>query len=253
MSDEDFVTGMHAVLTALTRHPERVAALWVSSERGDRRMARVLDAARAARVRFHAVPRARLDELAGTPRHQGVVARLHASAVGGERELEARLAEPPANALFLVLDGVQDPHNLGACLRVADAAGAHGVVLPRDRSAPLSAAARRAASGAAETVPVYQVTNLARTLDALKEAGIWLYGASQEAEAGLYDTDLGGAAAVILGGEARGLRRLTRERCDRLVRIPMAGSVESLNVSVAAGIVLYEIVRQRRARAAPAR
>ena len=251
MTQEDFVTGIHAVLTALARHPERVAAVWISAERGDRRIGRVLEAARAAHVKFHRVPRARLDELAGDPRHQGVVARLQATAPGRDAELEAWLAQPPPAALLLVLDGVQDPHNLGACLRVADAAGVHAVVLPRDRSAPLSAAARRAASGAAETVPVFQVTNLARALDAIKAAGIWLYGAAQDAATELHAAEFSGPAAVILGGEEKGLRRLTRERCDRLVRIPMAGSIESLNVSVAAGVVLYEIVRQRARGAVP--
>lgn len=242
---EDVVCGLHAVLTALTQHPERVSAVWVSAERADRRIGQVLDAARAAKVKFHRVPRAKLDEMADGTRHQGAVARLRVSPVGRDADLTAFLERLPSAPLLLVLDGVQDPHNLGACLRVADGAGVHAVIIPRDRSAPLSAVARRAASGAAETVPVFQVVNLARALDQLKAAGIWLYGATQDAADGLYAADLTGAAAVVLGGEGEGLRRLTRERCDRLIRIPMAGKVESLNVSVAAGVVLYEAGRQR--------
>lgn len=244
---EDLVCGVHAVLTALREHPERIGGVWVAVERADHRIEAVVQAARTAGVRFHRVPRAKLDDMGEGARHQGVVARVQAAPVKREPDLEARLGTLQQPALFLVLDGVQDPHNLGACLRVADAAGAHGVILPRDRTAPLSAAARRAASGAAETVAVYQVVNLARTLDRLKEAGVWLYGAAQDAEESLYAADLAAPCAIVLGGEGEGLRRLTRERCDRLIRIPMAGKVESLNVSVAAGVVLYEAVRQRAA------
>lgn len=245
---EDIVCGLHAVLTALTQHPERVAGVWISAERGDRRIARVLDAARAANIKFHRVPRAKLDDLAEDARHQGVVARVRATPVGREQDLAGFLRDLPTAPLLLVLDGVQDPHNLGACLRVADAAGVHAVVVPRDRSAPLSAAARRAASGAAETVRMFEVVNLARALDMLKEAGLWLYGVTPDGTEEVHGTDLTGPAALVLGGEGEGLRRLTRERCDRLVRIPMAGKVESLNVSVAAGVVLYEAMRQRKGR-----
>lgn len=252
MRQEDVVCGLHAVLTALSQHPERVAAVWISAERADQRIGRVLEAARATKIKFHRVPRAKLDDLAGDARHQGVVARLRVAPVGGEKELEAFLERPPRTPLVLVLDGVQDPHNFGACLRVADAAGAQAVIVPRDRSAPLSAAARRAASGAAETVPIFEVTNLARSLDRLKAAGVWLYGAEQGAGEDLYGVDLTGPLALVLGGEGQGLRRLTRERCDALVRIPMVGKVESLNVSVAAGVVLYEVLRQRLANPAQA-
>jgi 23S rRNA (guanosine2251-2'-O)-methyltransferase len=244
--DEDLVCGLHAVLTALKQHPERVAAIWINADRVDRRISEVVETARAANIKFHQVPRAKLDEMAGGSPHQGVVARLHVTEVGSEADLAEFLQTLPPAALLLILDGVQDPHNLGACLRVADGAGVHAVIIPRDRSAPLSAAARRAASGAAETVRLFQVINLARALDMVKEAGVWLYGAAQEGTDELYAVDLTGAAGFVLGGEGEGLRRLTRERCDRLVRIPMAGTVESLNVSVAAGVVLYEAVRQRR-------
>lgn len=245
-ADEDFISGMHAVLAALKQHPDRIAAIWVNAERGDRRINEVIEAARSARVKFHPVPRAKLDKLARRERHQGVVARLRSIEVRGEAELAEFLRALPPAPLLLVLDGVQDPHNLGACLRVADAAGVDAVVLPRDRAAPLSATARRAASGAAETVRIFQVVNLARALDQLKAAGIWLYGSSQESGDEMYDADLTVPLAVVVGGEGEGLRRLTREHCDRLVRIPMAGKIESLNVSVAAGVVLYEAVRQRR-------
>ena len=245
---EDIVCGLHAVMTALTEHPDRVAGLWISAERADQRVDRLLDLAREANVKFHRVPRAKLDAMAGDSRHQGVVARLQATRIGGERELSELLQALSVAPLVLVLDGVQDPHNLGACLRVADATGVHAVVMPRDRSAPLSAAARRAASGAAETVPVFQVVNLARSLDELKQAGLWLFGAAQDGAEDIYGVDLTGPAAFVLGGEGEGLRRLTRERCDRLISLPMAGKVESLNVSVAAGAILYEAVRQRRSK-----
>lgn len=244
--NEDIVCGLHAVLQALREHPARVSGIWLSEERADKRLGEVLDAAREAKVKFHRVPRAKLDEMADGMRHQGVVARLRFAEVEGEAEFATFLADVPHSPL-LILDGVQDPHNLGACLRVADAAGVAAVVLPRDRSAPLSAVARRAASGAAETIRIFQVINLARVLDAVKEAGIWLYGTSQDGADDLYAVDLTGPAAFVLGGEADGLRRLTRERCDRLIRIPMAGKVESLNVSVAAGVVLFEAMRQRQA------
>jgi len=244
--DEGIVCGLHAVLAALRQHPDRVAAVWISAERADRRIGQVVDAARVNRVKFHRVPRAKLDEMAEGQRHQGVVARILAASTRRSQDLESFIAGLTHPPLLLVLDGVQDPHNLGACLRVADGAGANAVVIPRDRAAPLTAAARRAASGAAETVPLFQVINLSRTLETLKQSGLWLYGAAQDATEELYAADFAGPTALVLGGEESGLRRLTRERCDKLVRIPMLGKVESLNVSVAAGVMLYEAVRQRR-------
>ncbi len=243
--DDQHVCGVHVVLAALKSRPEQVEEIWVSETRGDKRMAAVLDAARAAQVKVHKTPRAALDRMSDGVKHQGVVARLRVTPVRKEQDLESFLAQLPPMPLLLVLDGVQDPHNLGACLRSADAAGVHGVIVPREHSAPLSAVARRAASGAAETIPVFQVVNLARTLRELKEAGIWLAGASQEADTDIFHADLRRPLAIVLGGEGKGLRRLTQEECDMLVRIPMAGSVESLNVSVATGICLFEAVRQR--------
>jgi 23S rRNA (guanosine2251-2'-O)-methyltransferase len=238
------VCGLNAVLAALRAHPERVEELWLAAERGDARTRAIADAAHAADIAVHSATRKELDRLAAGVRHQGVVAYYRAPArqVGDWHAVLDGVQGPP---LLLVLDGVQDPHNLGACLRSADAAGAHAVFVPKDNTAPLSAVARRAAAGAAETVPLVAVTNLARTLAELKERGVWIYGADQEAEQSLSQTDLKGPAAMVLGGEGTGLRRLTREHCDVLVRIPMTGTVGSLNVSVAAGICLYEAVRQR--------
>lgn len=245
MDEQQFVCGVHAVLAALKNAPDKVEEIWLSEARGDKRMAAVRDAAYAARIKIHKSPRAALDRLSGGVKHQGVVARLRQMPVQKEQDLESFLARLPALPLLLVLDGVQDPHNLGACLRSAEAAGAHGVVVPREHSAPLSAVVRRVASGAAEIIPVFQVVNLARSLRELKDAGIWLAGATQEADTDIFHADLRRPLAIVLGGEGKGLRRLTQEECDLLVRIPMAGSVESLNVSVAAGICLFEAVRQR--------
>ncbi len=242
---EELITGIHAVLAALTRSPERVQALWVSRERRDRRLGEILAAARDAGIKVHQVPRATLDRMAGE-RHQGVAARVQETTVRRAEDLGEFLDTLAGAPLLLVLDGVQDPHNLGACLRSAEAAGAHAVIVPRDNSAPLSPVARRAAAGAAESVPFFQVTNLARCLDDLKQRGIWLVGATQDAETELYRADLKGPLALVLGGEGKGLRRLTREHCDVLVGIPMAGAVASLNVSVATGICLFEAVRQRK-------
>lgn len=242
---ENYICGLHSVLAALKKNPDAVEEIWVSEARDDKRMAAVTDAARAARIKINKAPRPALDRMVEGVRHQGVVARVRETAGHTEQHLETFLARLPAMPLLLVLDNVQDPHNLGACLRSADAAGVHAVIVPREHTAPLSAVARRAASGAAESIPVFQVTNLARCLRQLKEAGIWLAGASQEAENDIFHTDLRRPLAMVLGGEGKGLRRLTQEECDMLVRIPMAGSVESLNVSVATGVCLFEAVRQR--------
>jgi 23S rRNA (guanosine2251-2'-O)-methyltransferase len=244
MSD-DLVYGIHAVLAVLAKHPARVDAVWLGTTRDDRRGQQVEQAAQAAAVPVHRVARDELDKLAGGQRHQGVVARLHAAAQAVPMDFEDFLAQIPPRALLLVLDEVQDPHNLGACLRSADAAGAQAVIIPKDNSAPLSDVARKSASGAAETTPLYRVTNLARALKQLKEQGVWIIGAAQDADQTLYATDLTAPTALVLGGEGRGLRRLTRDSCDLLVNIPMAGTVASLNVSVAAAICLFEAVRQR--------
>jgi 23S rRNA (guanosine2251-2'-O)-methyltransferase len=245
MKDE-LICGPHAVLAALKAHPEEVDGLWISNERRDTRLSAVLAAARAANVKVHRSPRVALDRMSEGVPHQGVIARRLAVPRPAHENLAEFVASISGKPLILILDGVQDPHNFGACLRVADAAGAHAVIVPRDRAAPLSAVARRAAAGAAETLPLFQVTNLARALEELKQAGIWIIGAAGEAEQDLFHADLQGPTALVLGGEGDGMRRLTRENCDLLVRIPMSGTVQSLNVSVAAGVCLFEAARQRR-------
>lgn len=238
------VCGFNAVLAALAEHPERVDEVLFASERGDARIEAVRAAAESADIAVRKIGRKALDRIAAGVRHQGVVAYYRVPAPR-EQGLDELLGTIKGPALLLILDGVQDPHNLGACLRSADAAGAHAVIVPKDKTAPLSAVARRTAAGAAETVPLVTVTNLARTVRELKERGIWIYGADQAAEQTLAQIDLKQPAALVLGGEGAGLRRLTREHCDALARIPMTGTVGSLNVSVAAGICLYEAVRQR--------
>ncbi len=242
--ERDLICGLNAVLAALSHNPEILEVVWVSAERADRRVEAVIDAARMAGIKFHKVPRAKLDRLAAGIPHQGVVARVRAAITRSERELPGLLAALRV-PLLLILDGVQDPRNLGACLRTACAAGAHAAIMTRERSAPITATVRRAAAGAAEMIPIFQVTNLARTLRSLKEAGIWLIGASQDGGMELFSADLRGPLALILGSEGEGLRRLTRDHCDALIRIPMAEQIESLNVAVAAGICLYEARRQR--------
>jgi 23S rRNA (guanosine2251-2'-O)-methyltransferase len=196
-------------------------------------------------VKLHQVASEALDRVADGGRHQGVAARLHPLQTQDEPYLKSllrRLEEPP---FLLILDEVQDPHNLGACLRTAEGAGVHAVVTPRDRCAGLTPAVRKVASGAAEMVPLIQVTNLVRTMKWLQQEGVWLIGTAGEAENSLYNIDLTGSLAIVMGSEGKGMRRLTREQCDLLVKLPMAGTVESLNVSVATGVTLYEAVRQR--------
>jgi 23S rRNA (guanosine2251-2'-O)-methyltransferase len=246
------VFGLHAVRSLLERSPARVSVLLALESRADARMQAILQLAEKANVPVRRVARAELDERVPGVSHQGVVAEMSVAAALSESELPQfldGLGRPP---FLLILDGVQDPHNLGACLRSADAAGVDAVILPKDRSAPLNATARKVACGAAETVPVVRVTNLARTLRAIRDAGVWLYGAAGEARQVLYDVDLSGPVALVLGGEGKGLRRLTREHCDALMAIPLAGSVSSLNVSVATGICLFEARRQRAAAASSA-
>jgi 23S rRNA (guanosine2251-2'-O)-methyltransferase len=238
------VFGLHAVLAALRRWPVQVQSLWVDAGRRDARIREILDAARKARVPVERVDGEALDRLCPGERHQGVVAACEAPEPVTEADLPDLVARA-GNPLLLVLDGVTDPHNLGACLRTADAAGVTAVIVPRDRAAGLTPVARKVASGAAESVPFVQVTNLARTLDQLKEAGVWVVGTSDDAPQTLYQADLKGPLALVLGAEGQGMRRLTRERCDLLIHIPMHGAVESLNVSVATGVCLFEAVRQR--------
>jgi 23S rRNA (guanosine2251-2'-O)-methyltransferase len=245
MSDKQaWVVGLHAVKSALQK-PGEAKELLVESKRRDGRITEILALAETAGIPCHRLPGKALDERVDGENHQGVALRVRQRQTQDEPYLKALLKRIDVPPFLLILDGVQDPHNLGACLRSADGAGVHAVVAPRDRSATLTPTVRKVASGAAETVPFIQVANLARTLKWLKGEGIWLIGTAGEASQSLYQADLRGALAIVMGGEGKGLRRLTREQCDSLVRLPMAGSVESLNVSVASGISLYEAVRQR--------
>lgn len=237
--------GFHAVQTALDHTPGSVVCLWLETGRQDRRSAQLQRTAQAAGIRIQSADRKQIERLSQGGHHQGVVAEVDLPVERGEPELAAAFATDPPPQLLLVLDHVQDPHNLGACLRSCDAAGADGLVITRDQSAHLTPTVCKIASGAAETVPVYAVTNLARSLRWLKEQGMWVVGAAGEAEQNLHAADLDRRLALVLGAEGSGLRRLTRETCDYLVRIPMCGQVQSLNVSVAAGVLLYEVLRQR--------
>jgi 23S rRNA (guanosine2251-2'-O)-methyltransferase len=236
------IYGFHAVLARLRSDAESVEEILLDEKRGDARAKDVAAVAERVGARLMRVPAKRLDGFYGGGRHQGVVALVREStAREGLEDLLDRHSEP----VLLVLDGVTDPHNLGACLRVADAAGAVAVVAPKDRSAGINATVSKVASGAAESLPYFTVTNLARTLDELKERSIWVVGADERAEKTLYEAELPPAIAWVLGAEGEGMRRLTRERCDLLVRIPMSGAVGSLNVSVAAGVCLFESARRR--------
>lgn len=243
MSQTRIVFGFHAVTVLLRQRPEAVLELHAGAERTDGRMRDLLKLAEQKKVRVMAATGERLDGLTGHARHQGVAARV--TEVKRSSSLDDTLDAVVGPPLVLVLDGIQDPHNLGACLRVADAAGVSAVVAPKDRAVGLNATAAKVASGAAETVPYFPVTNLARTLRELKERNIWIVGTDEEAKDDLFTADFPDAVAWVLGAEGEGMRRLTREHCDFLVRIPMQGVVESLNVSVAAGIVLFESVRRR--------
>ena len=246
MSKTEFVCGLHAVESLLKTRPGAVGELLAAEGRDDRRLNELLERAAAGGITVTRLPRRELDQLLPGSRHQGVIVRL-GSTVNAlkEADIQPFLDGLDHAPLLLVLDGVQDPHNLGACLRTADAAGVDALVVPRDRAAGMTPTVRKVACGAAETVPVFTVTNLARALRTLKQAGVWLYGASDAAGSSLYAADFSGPLALVLGSEGTGLRRLTQELCDFQVAIPMAGSVSSLNVSVAAGVLLYEARRQR--------
>ena len=238
--------GFHAVGVRLKTAPSSILELYVDPSRRDARMRQFVERAKEANLRLIEADSVRLSRLCGSHGHQGVVARV--DPLVQAKTLDDLLDQLPASEvpLLLVLDGVTDPHNLGACLRVADGAGAHALIAPKDHAVGINATVAKVASGAAETVPYFMVTNLARTLNELKERSIWVIGTSDDAPQTLYQADLKGPTALVLGAEGAGMRQLTRKTCDQLVRIPMAGGVESLNVSVASGICLYETVRQRR-------
>ena len=237
-----FIYGIHAISRRLTQAPQHCLALFCA-EKPNSRLLQLIDQACEAGIAVTLESRARLSERCGSDKHQGCV-------------LETRASEPVTSfaqclagindrTLLLVLDGVQDPHNLGACLRTADACGVDALIIPKDRSVKLNPTVRKVAAGAAETVPLIEVTNIARCLKDLQQAGVWIYGTSDSAEASLYDHDYAGPVALVMGAEGAGLRRLTLESCDHLVKLPMLGQVESLNVSVATGVCLYEILRSR--------
>jgi 23S rRNA (guanosine2251-2'-O)-methyltransferase len=244
VSSPKILFGFHAVTVRLKTAPQSILDIHVDTTRRDQRMRQFVARAQEAGARLIDSDDERLQRLCGTHRHQGVVARVQAIAQARSLDdLLDTLNEPP---LLLVLDGVTDPHNLGACLRVADGAGAHAVIAPKDHAVGLNATVAKVASGAAETMPYFMVTNLARTLGELKERSIWIIGTAEDAPKTVYDVDLKGPVALVLGAEGPGMRQLTRKTCDELVSIPMQGAVESLNVSVASGICLYEALRQRR-------
>ena len=243
MSDSRIIYGFHAVTSRLRQNAGGVSEIYLDASRNDARARDLAKLAGECNVRIIAADGRRLDGLTGNARHQGVAARVAVKPL--RNDLQAIVQDAGKQVLLLILDGVQDPHNLGACLRVADAFGVQAVVAPKDRAVGLTPVVAKVASGAAETVPYITVTNLARTLRELKEDGVWIVGTDDAATASLYGSRFEGPLAWVLGAEGEGMRRLTREHCDELVRIPMSGAVESLNVSVAAGVCLGETVRQR--------
>lgn len=245
MSDTTLLYGQHAVRAALRYDPERIIEAWVERQRRDGRGRRLREQLAALDCPVHAVGRRELDRLSDGAAHQGVVVRYQGPEPLGDGALKGYLDALDVEPFLLVLDQVQDPHNLGACLRIADAAGCQGVIAPRDRAAGLTPSVHKVASGASHTVPFYQVTNLARTLAGLRDRGVWLVAAADEAPVAVHDVDLTGALALVLGAEESGLRRLTRDACDTLGRIPMRGTVASLNVAVATGVCAFEARRQR--------
>ena len=243
MSSPKILFGFHAVGVRLKTAPQSIVEIYFETTRRDARMKQFIERAQEAGVRLIEADSMRLAKLAGSHGHQGVAARVETlPQVHSLDDLLDQVQGPP---LLLVLDGVTDPHNLGACLRVADGAGAHAVIAPKDHAVGLNATVAKVASGAADTVPYFMVTNLARTLNELKERGIWIIGTSEDAPTSIYENDLKSPVAWVLGAEGEGMRQLTRKTCDQLVRIPMQGAVESLNVSVASGVCLYESLRQR--------
>ncbi len=247
MSSSKVLFGFHAVGVRLKVAPQSIIEVYFEASRRDARMRQFLERAKEAGVRLIEADGLRLAKLAGSHGHQGVAALVQPLAQA--RSLDDLLDQISGPPLLLVLDGVTDPHNLGACLRVADGAGAHAVIAPKDHAAGLNATVSKVASGAAETVPYFMVTNLARTLNELKERQIWVIGTAGESDKSIYQVDLKGPTALVLGAEGQGMRQLTRKTCDELVHIPMRGAVDSLNVSVASGVCLYEAVRQRQKKA----
>ncbi|MDO9422908.1 MAG: 23S rRNA (guanosine(2251)-2'-O)-methyltransferase RlmB [Methylobacter sp.] len=239
------IYGIHSVQSALDYSPKKIGKAWVDSQRQDKRLSQLIDDLLDLGIEPEKVDRKKLDKLADSNNHQSIVIEVEMPGELSETDLKDAVLTLSGTPLFLVLDNVQDPHNFGACLRTADAAGVHGVIITKDNATGITPTVCKVASGAAETVPVYQVTNLARTLRWLKDQGIWVMGAAGEATQTAYQTDFTVPLAVVVGAEGKGLRRLTKEQCDILVKLPMLGQVDSLNLSVATGVLLYETVRQR--------
>jgi len=237
--------GIHAVQAALDYSPQKIRRVWIDGQRQDARLKQIVDALQALGIQPEKTERKKLDRLTDGKNHQGIIVAVELPAMQNEDDLKRAVTALSESAFYLVLDQVQDPHNLGACLRTADAVGAHGIIIPKDNAASITPTVCKVASGAAETVPVYQVTNLARVLRWMKEQNIWIMGAAGEAEQTIYDMKLDMPLALVMGTEGTGMRQLTRKHCDFLVKIPMTGQVESLNVSVAAGVLMYEVFRQK--------
>ncbi len=240
---ESYIYGVHAVEKFIQKTPEQAVGLLVT-EKSNPRLLSLIGQAKKTGIRVHFAEKDKLSQLAGSDKHQGSVLQIKVVS-GQQKSIEQCIAELTEESLFVVLDGVQDPHNLGACLRTADAAAVDAMIIPKDRSAKLNATVRKVAAGAAESVPLIEVTNLSRCLKTLRDAGVWIYGTSGDAESSLYEFDYSGPVALVMGAEGSGLRRLTAEHCDYLLKLPMLGVVESLNVSVATGICLFEINRCR--------
>ncbi len=239
------IFGFHAAQAALDYSQDKIKKAWFDAKRHDKRLAELVDALRDKGIAVDKADKKKLDQWSEGKNHQGIVLEVVLPSVKDESALKLAVTNLQTPAFFLVLDQVQDPHNLGACLRTADATGVHGVIVPKDNSVGITPTVCKVASGAAETVPVYQVTNLSRTLRWLKSQNIWLVGTSDQARDSLFATDLNLPIAIVMGTEGTGMRRLTQEQCDFLVSLPMQGTVQSLNVSVATGVVLYEVLKQR--------
>lgn len=244
MAQHEFIYGIHALESVIEREPERLIEVFVLKGKDEKSVHNIVTQARRFGASIQFCQRKTLDDMVDSVQHQGIVAKVKPGKVYNENDL-AKIVEAHKQPFLLILDGVTDPHNLGACLRTADGAGVHAVIVPKDNSASLTPVVRKVACGAAEVIPLIQVTNLARTLRDLQALGVWIVGTAGEAEKNIYECKLNGPMALVMGAEDKGMRRLTREHCDELIKLPMAGSVSSLNVSVATGVCLYEIVRQR--------
>lgn len=245
---ETWIVGINPVEGALANDPERVREVVIEQNSKNARVNDIAAQARKHGIQVKSVGKDHLERLGGEPRHQGVIARYETPPLRGDNDLPALIEAAGPDALVLVLDGVTDPHNLGACLRSAAAAKVTAVIVPKDRAVGITPTVRRASAGGADLVPMLAVTNLARALRALKDAGVWITGLAGDTDQSLYDIDLKGPVALVLGSEGDGMRHLTRETCDFVAKIPMPGNMESLNVSVATGVVLFEALRQRGAR-----